>query len=132
MRLKFHTLDVFTMERFCGNPLAVVLDADALDTSAMQRITREFNLSETVFVQTTAKPAHTARVRIFSMEANGTHQPLRPGEEARFPYSRKPYVFDYESVSLASGAPLLYQSRLVGWDTDWSPWSTARQLRYSG
>ncbi len=66
MRLKFHTLDVFTNERFSGNPLAVVLDADALDMPAMLKIAREFNLSETVFVMASAKPAHTARVRIFT------------------------------------------------------------------
>lgn len=66
MRLKFHTLDVFTHEQFCGNPLAVVLDADALDMPTMAKIAREFNLSETVFVMASAKPAHTARVRIFT------------------------------------------------------------------
>ena len=66
MRLKFYTLDVFTTERYSGNPLAVVLDASGLDTAAMRRIAREFNLSETVFVMDTAKPAHTARIRIFT------------------------------------------------------------------
>jgi trans-2,3-dihydro-3-hydroxyanthranilate isomerase len=66
MQLKFHTLDVFTTERYCGNPLAVVHDADALDTAQMQRIAREFNLSETVFVLASQKPAHTARIRIFT------------------------------------------------------------------
>lgn len=66
MHLKFHTLDVFTNTRFAGNPLAVVLDADALDTAQMVNITREFNLSETVFVMATNKPAHTARIRIFT------------------------------------------------------------------
>jgi trans-2,3-dihydro-3-hydroxyanthranilate isomerase len=66
MRLKFHTLDVFTSARFAGNPLAVVLDADALDTIQMHKIAREFNLSETVFVLSTNKPAHTARLRIFT------------------------------------------------------------------
>ena len=50
MQLTFHTLDVFTNRRFGGNPLAVVLDADALSTEQMQTITREFNLSETIFV----------------------------------------------------------------------------------
>jgi trans-2,3-dihydro-3-hydroxyanthranilate isomerase len=66
MRLKFHTLDVFTSTRFGGNPLAVVLDADGLETGAMQAIAREFNLSETVFVATPSNPAHSARVRIFT------------------------------------------------------------------
>ncbi|MGD9802481.1 MAG: PhzF family phenazine biosynthesis protein [Hyphomicrobiaceae bacterium] len=66
MRLKFHTLDVFTSTRFGGNPLAVVLDADALETSSMQAIAREFNLSETVFVTKPSNPAHSARARIFT------------------------------------------------------------------
>ena len=50
MELRFHTLDVFTQSRFGGNPLAVVRDADGLDTAAMQRIAAEFNLSETLFL----------------------------------------------------------------------------------
>ena len=50
MRRRFVTLDVFTETRFAGNPLAVVLEPDGLDTAAMQKIAREFNLSETVFV----------------------------------------------------------------------------------
>jgi len=66
MRLKFHTLDVFTSTRFGGNPLAVVLDADGLETKAMQAIAREFNLSETVFVTKPSNPAHSARMRIFT------------------------------------------------------------------
>jgi trans-2,3-dihydro-3-hydroxyanthranilate isomerase len=65
MKLKFHTLDVFTNRKFCGNPLAVVLDADALSTEQMQTIAREFNLSETIFVMKPENPANTARVRIF-------------------------------------------------------------------
>ena len=66
MKLKFHTLDVFTDKRFGGNPLAVVLDADGLDTDRMQAVAREFNLSETVFVEKPANPAHSAKVRIFT------------------------------------------------------------------
>ena len=65
MRLTFHTLDVFTNRRFCGNPLAVVLDADHLSTEQMQTITREFNLSETTFVMKPDDPANTAKMRIF-------------------------------------------------------------------
>ncbi len=66
MRLAYHVLDVFTDQRFGGNPLAVVLGADALDVGSMQTIAREFNLSETVFVQKPQQAAHTARVRIFT------------------------------------------------------------------
>jgi trans-2,3-dihydro-3-hydroxyanthranilate isomerase len=66
MALKFYTLDVFTDQRFGGNPLAVVLGADALSDEQMQHIAREFNLSETVFVQTATRPAHSAKMRIFT------------------------------------------------------------------
>jgi trans-2,3-dihydro-3-hydroxyanthranilate isomerase len=66
MRRRFATLDVFTDRRFAGNPLAVVLDAEALDAAAMQAIAREFNHPETVFVFAPAEPAHRARVRIFT------------------------------------------------------------------
>jgi trans-2,3-dihydro-3-hydroxyanthranilate isomerase len=65
MTLTFHTLDVFTNRRFGGNPLAVVLDADHLSTEQMQTITREFNLSETIFVMKPADAVNTAKVRIF-------------------------------------------------------------------
>jgi trans-2,3-dihydro-3-hydroxyanthranilate isomerase len=63
--LEFHTLDVFTETPFAGNPLAVVLGADTLTPAEMQTLAREFNLSETIFVQAPQDPAHTARVRIF-------------------------------------------------------------------
>jgi trans-2,3-dihydro-3-hydroxyanthranilate isomerase len=66
LRRRFATLDVFTDRRFAGNPLAVVLDAEALDAAAMQAIAREFNHPETVFVFAPADPAHRARVRIFT------------------------------------------------------------------
>ena len=47
---RFVTLDVFTARRFAGNPLAVVLDAEQLETTDMQAIAHEFNHPETVFV----------------------------------------------------------------------------------
>jgi trans-2,3-dihydro-3-hydroxyanthranilate isomerase len=65
MKLKFHTLDVFTTRKFAGNPLAVVLDADDLTTEQMQAITKEFNLSETTFVMKPENPVNTAKMRIF-------------------------------------------------------------------
>jgi trans-2,3-dihydro-3-hydroxyanthranilate isomerase len=66
MRRKFVTLDVFTAQRFAGNPLAVVLEPEGLDTPAMQRIAREFNLSETVFVFPAADKGNRAKLRIFT------------------------------------------------------------------
>ena len=70
MRYRFHTLDVFTDTRFGGNPLAVVLDADALTGGQMQTIAAEFNLSETVFVLQPAKAGGNRRkLRIFTPQA---------------------------------------------------------------
>jgi trans-2,3-dihydro-3-hydroxyanthranilate isomerase len=66
MALNYHTLDVFTDRRFGGNPLAVVHEADNLDTAAMQTIARELNLSETVFLLKPENPAHSAKIRIFT------------------------------------------------------------------
>ena len=63
--LRFHVYDVFTDTPFTGNPLAIVEGADELTTAQMQTIARQFNLSETIFVQTPDDPAHTAKVRIF-------------------------------------------------------------------
>ena len=66
MPRKFYTLDVFADQALAGNPLAVVLDSQGLDTAAMQTIAREFNLSETVFVSEPRNPINTAAVRIFT------------------------------------------------------------------
>ncbi len=66
MTRKFHTLDVFTDTKYAGNPLAVVPEADGLDGADMQRIAREFNLSETVFILPPENKAHSAKVRIFT------------------------------------------------------------------
>ncbi len=39
MAYTFRLVDVFGVEDFSGNPLAVIHDADDLDADAMQRIT---------------------------------------------------------------------------------------------
>ncbi|MEM8800895.1 MAG: PhzF family phenazine biosynthesis protein, partial [Pseudomonadota bacterium] len=64
--MEYVTLDVFTNEPFGGNPLAVVLGADALSTAQMQRIAKEFNYSETTFVMPPRAPDNHAHVRIFT------------------------------------------------------------------
>lgn len=63
--LRFHIYDVFTSTPFTGNPLAIVEGADGLSPGQMQTIARQFNLSETIFVQSPENPAHSAKVRIF-------------------------------------------------------------------
>ena len=65
----FVTVNVFTDERFGGNPLAVIPDAKGLTDTQMQSIAAEFNLSETTFVLPPDNPRHHARVRIFNRTA---------------------------------------------------------------
>lgn len=64
--LPFSILDVFTVEPFAGNGLAIVEGADGLTDAQMQAMAREFNQSETVFICQPQNPAHAARVRIFT------------------------------------------------------------------
>jgi trans-2,3-dihydro-3-hydroxyanthranilate isomerase len=66
MRRRFFTLDVFTAQRFAGNPLAVVLEPDGLGTATMQTIAREFGHPETVFVFRPDAAGQRARIRIFT------------------------------------------------------------------
>ena len=66
---EFVTVDVFTTERFGGNPLAVFPDARGLTSEQMQALAMEFNLSETTFVLPPDDPQHHAKVRIFTPRA---------------------------------------------------------------
>ncbi len=66
MEHRYYTLDVFTDNRFEGNPLAVFTDGDGLSDDQMLAIAREMNLSETVFVQKPTDEEALARLRIFT------------------------------------------------------------------
>jgi trans-2,3-dihydro-3-hydroxyanthranilate isomerase len=66
MRHRFLTADVFTDRPFGGNPLAVFPDGRNLSSDQMQRVARELNLSETVFVLPPDDPGHSRRLRIFT------------------------------------------------------------------
>jgi trans-2,3-dihydro-3-hydroxyanthranilate isomerase len=65
-RYVIHIVDVFTDKPLAGNQLAVVLDAEGIPGEVMQRIAKEMNISETVFVLAPNDPANAARVRIFT------------------------------------------------------------------
>ena len=69
LALDYFVVDAFTTEPLGGNPLAVVMNTCGLATERMQSIAREFNLSETTFVE--RRPAEIervegVRVRIFT------------------------------------------------------------------
>ena len=62
----YKQVDVFTSVPFFGNALGVILDAERLDASAMQRIAAWMNLSETAFVLPPTQAGADYRVRIFT------------------------------------------------------------------
>jgi trans-2,3-dihydro-3-hydroxyanthranilate isomerase len=63
--LRYVVADVFTERPLEGNQLAVFTDARDLDAGTMQRLARELNFSETVFVLPAEGEGH-ARIRIFT------------------------------------------------------------------
>jgi PhzF family phenazine biosynthesis protein len=66
MHRRFRQVDVFTARPLAGNPVAVVLDADGLDDTTMQRFAAWTNLSETTFVLPPTASGASYRLRIFT------------------------------------------------------------------
>lgn len=66
MKLDYLLMDVFTQNRFAGNQLAVVPNAERLLDGQMQAIASEFNLSETIFLLKPDSELNSARARIFT------------------------------------------------------------------
>lgn len=70
-QLNFVTLDVFTVKAYGGNPLAVVFlpegDSQALTQHQKHTITKEFNLSETIFIHPVHEP-NKRTLDIFTIE----------------------------------------------------------------
>jgi PhzF family phenazine biosynthesis protein len=64
----FSMVDVFADGLFAGNPLAVIAEAEDLDTAEMQRIAHWLNLSETTFLLPPTDPQADYRVRIFTVD----------------------------------------------------------------
>jgi PhzF family phenazine biosynthesis protein len=88
----FHQVDVFAGQAYRGNPLAVVLDAQGLDTATMQRFANWTNLSETTFLLPPADPRADYRVRIFT------------GSE-EFPFAGHPTLGSAHAWLEAGGVP---------------------------
>ena len=94
-RLAFQQVDVFTAVPFKGNPVAVVLDGDAVSGAAMQSIAAWTNLSETTFVCAPTDPRADYRLRIFTPRRElpfaghptigSAHAALRHGLKPRTP-----------------------------------------------
>ena len=65
MTLRYVVADVFTDTPLTGNQLAVFTDGRDVDDETMQKLAREMNFSETVFVLPPEDGGH-ARIRIFT------------------------------------------------------------------
>ena len=85
--------DVFTDTPLEGNPVAVFLDAADLDTERMQRVARELNLSETVFITGPAGDGG-ASIRIFT-------------PTLELPFAGHPVLGTAFILGEASGTPLV-------------------------
>jgi PhzF family phenazine biosynthesis protein len=103
--LRFKQVDVFTRRPFWGNPVAVVIGAESLQTEDMQRIAGWTNLSETTFVLPPSSDRADYRLRIFS-----------PRQE--LPFAGHPTIGSahtvIESGFAAAGAGRLRQECLAG------------------
>src|SRR5687768_10721221 len=59
---RFKQVDAFSDKPFLGNPVAVVIGAEGLDTAQMQRIASWTNLSETTFLLKSTKADYKLRI----------------------------------------------------------------------
>jgi trans-2,3-dihydro-3-hydroxyanthranilate isomerase len=63
--INYHILDVFTEQAYGGNPLAIFESEISLSTAQMQKIAKELNLSESVFILS-GKENFDREMRIFT------------------------------------------------------------------
>jgi len=89
---RFAQVDVFTSHALLGNPVAVVLDSEGLDTERMLAFTEWTNLSEATFVGPPTHPDADYAVRIFC-----------PGRE--LPFAGHPTLGTCHAWLAAGGVP---------------------------
>lgn len=126
--LTFYIVDVFAEQKYAGNQLAVILNAQGLASEDMQRIAKEMGFSETSFILSDAPSDDGYDVRIFT-----------PGAEVPFaghPTLGTAYVIrreiigrDVNCVSLhlkVGRIPVLFE-RHSGGDI---PWMTPKEATF--
>ena len=86
-------MDVFTEKSFTGNALAVFPEAEGLSSEVMMQISREMNLSETVFVLKHEDDSVLRRLRIFT-----------PARE--IPFAGHPIVGTWNALAREGVVPL--------------------------
>jgi trans-2,3-dihydro-3-hydroxyanthranilate isomerase len=131
---RYVVVDVFTDTPLEGNPAAVVTDSGGIPADRMQRVAREFNLSETVFVLP-ACSGGDARVRIFTPSAElpfaghpvlGTAVVL--GEAAGTQLIRLETGAGVVPVELAKENGRIVSGRMRQPVPDWEPYEMAAEL----
>ena len=101
MAHRFLLSDVFTERAFGGNQLAVFPDATGIEEALLQPIARELNFSETTYVYPPDDPAHAARLRIFTPEAEVPF--------AGHPVIGTTYVLDREGMTPRNGDDIVLE-----------------------
>lgn len=101
MAHRFLLVDVFTETAFGGNQLAVFPDARGIEEALLQPMARELNFSETTYVYPPEDPAHTARLRIFTPEAEVPF--------AGHPVIGTTFVLEREGMTAARGEELVLE-----------------------
>ncbi|MDR9402718.1 MAG: PhzF family phenazine biosynthesis protein [Halothece sp. Uz-M2-17] len=66
MTYPFYIVDVFAVDRYTGNQLAVFPEANQMRDRAMQELAKEINFSETTFITSSAYSDNSYDVRIFT------------------------------------------------------------------
>jgi trans-2,3-dihydro-3-hydroxyanthranilate isomerase len=118
--LEYFVVDVFTETPLKGNGLAVVMNTCDLKRERMQAIAREFNLSETTFVERKAlevERAEGVRVRIFTTQEElpfAGHPTLGTASVLKM---QAPEIVENETVTLAlkvGKVPVRFERREKG------------------
>lgn len=129
MKHRFYTLDVFTDQAFGGNPLAVFPDGANVPEERMLDVTREFNLSETVFVLPPDDPAHARKLRIFTPggELPFAGHPTIGTTHLLAAIGAVPTVEGDNAFVLEEGVgPIRVRARVIGGNVEFAQLSAAR------
>ncbi|MEN6424559.1 MAG: PhzF family phenazine biosynthesis protein [Phycisphaerales bacterium] len=127
--LTFHIVDVFAEQKYAGNQLAVILNAQGLASEEMQRIAKEMGFSETSFILSDAPRDDGYDVRIFTPGAEvpfAGHPTLGTADVIRREIIGK--AVDRVNLNLKVGRiPVVFEHRAGGEDI---PWMTPKEATF--
>ncbi len=132
-RLEYDVVDVFAEQPYAGNPLAVVHGSSGLDTTQLQAIANEFNLSETTFPTPQDDGSYEVRIFTPSVELPFAGHPTlgtawvlrRRGDVGAGPLTQHCGAGEVGVRVDADGAELSVEARSVSEPLDAAPWLSA-------